>query len=69
MCAVGCVVQQLERGRFFSESISKGRLFPSIHDAVTDRDLSSSQFTLVTLGNALLYEVVTSWCQSVLYID
>ncbi|KAL1249673.1 hypothetical protein QQF64_020678 [Cirrhinus molitorella] len=48
----GCVVQQLERGRFFSESISKSRLFPSIHDAVlhclcrTDRDLSSSQFTL-----------------------
>ncbi|KAL1249670.1 hypothetical protein QQF64_020675 [Cirrhinus molitorella] len=62
----GCVVQQLERGRFFSESISKGRLFPSIHDAVTDRE--SVQLSIYT-GNAQRYEIVTSWCQSVLYID
>ncbi len=32
--SVVCVVQQLERGGFFSESISKSALFPSIHDAV-----------------------------------
>ncbi|KAK9953810.1 hypothetical protein ABG768_015935 [Culter alburnus] len=45
-----CVVQQLERGGFFSQSVSKGRLFPSIHDAVLhclcQRDLSSSEFAL-----------------------
>ncbi|XP_077070065.1 solute carrier family 26 member 6 [Siphateles boraxobius] len=45
-----CVVQQLERGGFFSESVSKGRLFPSIHDAVLHclclRDLSCSEFAL-----------------------
>ncbi|XP_031422397.1 solute carrier family 26 member 6 isoform X2 [Clupea harengus] len=29
-----CVVQQLERGDFFSASIPKNHLFPSIHDAV-----------------------------------
>ncbi|XP_062397531.1 solute carrier family 26 member 6 [Sardina pilchardus] len=29
-----CVVRQLERGGFFSASIPKSRLFPSIHDAV-----------------------------------
>uniref|UniRef100_A0A8C1GAQ3 Si:ch211-117c9.2 n=1 Tax=Cyprinus carpio TaxID=7962 RepID=A0A8C1GAQ3_CYPCA len=35
MCVtVVCVVEQLERGGFFSESISKSHLFPSIHDAV-----------------------------------
>ncbi|ROL48511.1 Solute carrier family 26 member 6 [Anabarilius grahami] len=48
-----CVVQQLERGGFFSQSVSKGRLFPSIHDAVLhclcERDLSSSEFALVRL--------------------
>ncbi|XDV45579.1 hypothetical protein PO909_013658 [Leuciscus waleckii] len=48
-----CVVQQLERGGFFSESVSKGRLFPSIHDAVLHclclRDLSCSEFALVRL--------------------
>uniref|UniRef100_A0A673KE77 Solute carrier family 26 member 6-like n=1 Tax=Sinocyclocheilus rhinocerous TaxID=307959 RepID=A0A673KE77_9TELE len=47
-----CVVQQLERGGFFSESISKSRLFPSIHDAVlhclcrSQRDRSGSEFAL-----------------------
>uniref|UniRef100_A0A673KMJ8 Solute carrier family 26 member 6-like n=1 Tax=Sinocyclocheilus rhinocerous TaxID=307959 RepID=A0A673KMJ8_9TELE len=56
MCvAVVCVVQQLERGGFFSESISKSRLFPSIHDAVlhclcrSQRDRSGSEFALVRL--------------------
>uniref|UniRef100_A0A673KCI0 Solute carrier family 26 member 6-like n=1 Tax=Sinocyclocheilus rhinocerous TaxID=307959 RepID=A0A673KCI0_9TELE len=47
-----CVVQQLERGGFFSESISKSRLFPSIHDAVlhclcrSQRDRSGSEFEM-----------------------
>ncbi|XP_073795898.1 solute carrier family 26 member 6 [Danio rerio] len=45
-----CVVQQLERGGFFSGSVSKRRLFPSIHDAVlhclSNRDLSSSESAL-----------------------
>ncbi|XP_067302875.1 solute carrier family 26 member 6 [Pseudorasbora parva] len=48
-----CVVQQLERGGFFSESVTKGRLFPAIHDAVLhclcQRDQSSSEFALVRL--------------------
>uniref|UniRef100_A0A9J8B117 Solute carrier family 26 member 6, like 2 n=1 Tax=Cyprinus carpio carpio TaxID=630221 RepID=A0A9J8B117_CYPCA len=45
-----CVVEQLERGGFFSESISKSHLFPSIHDAVlrclcrSQRNRSSSEF-------------------------
>ncbi len=53
--SVVCVVQQLERGGFFSESISKSALFPSIHDAVlhclclSERDQSRSEFTLVRL--------------------
>lgn len=33
-CIAVCVVQQLERGDFFSGFITKSRLFPSIHDAV-----------------------------------
>ncbi len=47
--SVVCVVQQLERGGFFSESISKSALFPSIHDAVlhclclSERDQSRSE--------------------------
>ncbi|XP_051518770.1 solute carrier family 26 member 6 [Myxocyprinus asiaticus] len=47
-----CVVQQLERGDFFSESVTKGRLFPSIHDAVlhclsqSGKELPSSKFAL-----------------------
>ncbi|XP_043080052.1 solute carrier family 26 member 6 [Puntigrus tetrazona] len=50
-----CVVQQLERGGFFSESVSRSRLFPSLHDAVlhclsrSDRDLSRSEFILPLL--------------------
>uniref|UniRef100_A0A8C1ZFK7 Si:ch211-117c9.2 n=1 Tax=Cyprinus carpio TaxID=7962 RepID=A0A8C1ZFK7_CYPCA len=58
MCVtVVCVVQQLERGGFFSESISKSHLFPSIHDAVlrclcrSQRDRSSSEFAPVRLSS------------------
>ncbi|XP_051948086.1 solute carrier family 26 member 6 [Xyrauchen texanus] len=47
-----CVVQQLERGDFFSESVTKCRLFPSVHDAVlhclsqSGKELPSSKFAL-----------------------
>ncbi|XP_056588193.1 solute carrier family 26 member 6 [Triplophysa dalaica] len=46
-----CVADQLERGGFFSGSVTKSQLFPSIHDAVlyclskSKRDLASSEFT------------------------
>ncbi|XP_073731067.1 solute carrier family 26 member 6 isoform X1 [Misgurnus anguillicaudatus] len=52
----GCVVQQLERGRFFTDSVTKNRLFPSIHDAVlhclsqSRRDLPTSEVTLEMPG-------------------
>uniref|UniRef100_A0A9J7ZRL4 Solute carrier family 26 member 6, like 2 n=1 Tax=Cyprinus carpio carpio TaxID=630221 RepID=A0A9J7ZRL4_CYPCA len=54
---VMCVVEQLERGGFFSESISKSHLFPSIHDAVlrclcrSQRNRSSSEFAPVRLSS------------------
>uniref|UniRef100_A0A8C1GDT6 Si:ch211-117c9.2 n=1 Tax=Cyprinus carpio TaxID=7962 RepID=A0A8C1GDT6_CYPCA len=58
MCVtVVCVVEQLERGGFFSESISKSHLFPSIHDAVlrclcrSQRNRSSSEFAPVRLSS------------------
>ncbi|XP_057219123.1 solute carrier family 26 member 6 [Triplophysa rosa] len=46
-----CVAEQLERGGFFSGSVTKSQLFPSIHDAVlyclskSKRDLASSEFS------------------------
>ncbi|TRY60888.1 hypothetical protein DNTS_035152, partial [Danionella cerebrum] len=48
-----CVVQQLERGGFFSESFSKKQLFPSIHDAVL-HCLSTSGPDVTISGSALL---------------
>ncbi|KAA0706895.1 Solute carrier family 26 member 6 [Triplophysa tibetana] len=45
-----CVADQLERGGFFSGSVTKSQLFPSIHDAVlyclskSKRDMASSEF-------------------------
>nr|XP_055044745.1 solute carrier family 26 member 6 isoform X2 [Misgurnus anguillicaudatus] len=56
----GCVVQQLERGRFFTDSVTKNRLFPSIHDAVlhclsqSRRDLPTSEVTLEMPGTTRL---------------
>lgn len=56
----GCVVQQLDRGRFFTDSITKNQLFPSIHDAVlhclshSRRDLPRSGVTLEMPGSTRL---------------
>ncbi|XP_030623646.1 solute carrier family 26 member 6 [Chanos chanos] len=53
-----CVVEQLEKGGFFSEFVPKSRLFPSVHDAVL-HCLSHSGKKLPSYESALEMACIT----------
>lgn len=52
-CTLACVVKQLETAAFFSYSISKTKLFVTVHDAVLHILNKRSQTDLLLVSSLL----------------
>lgn len=59
---LACVVEQLERADFFSESIPKSRLFVTVHDAVLHilHKMGHAEFALVSSSIYISVEIPSS---------